>query len=99
MLRAWWLVRRPTTRGAKLLLHDGGGRVLMVRHTYGKRDEWELPGGSLGRREAPQDGAAREAHEELGVRLAWRPVVALPVGGAGKLTMLHPFQADLDGAD
>jgi 8-oxo-dGTP pyrophosphatase MutT (NUDIX family) len=43
--------------------------VLLVRHTYGPQD-WELPGGSLKRGEAPEAGAAREVREELGLRLS-----------------------------
>ncbi|MGH2852929.1 MAG: NUDIX hydrolase [Solirubrobacteraceae bacterium] len=45
-----------------------GGEVLLVRHTYGKRDTWYLPGGAVRRRETPLQGAAREMEEELGLR-------------------------------
>jgi ADP-ribose pyrophosphatase YjhB (NUDIX family) len=97
LLRVWWAVRRPTTRGVKLLLHDADGRVLLVRHTYGERDVWELPGGGLHRGEAPEDGARREAREELGVTPAWAPFAAVPSGGEGKVTTLHVFAAAHDG--
>jgi 8-oxo-dGTP pyrophosphatase MutT (NUDIX family) len=96
-LRAWWWLRRPTNRGVKLVLEDDGGRVLLVRHTYGDRDAWELPGGGLHRGEAPQDAAAREAHEELGVSPSWAPFAAVPAGGDGKVTTLHVFAARHDG--
>ncbi|HXB64010.1 MAG TPA: NUDIX hydrolase [Solirubrobacteraceae bacterium] len=49
-----------------LLTHDG--KVLMVRHTYGRRDVWYLPGGGVHRGEPPLDAAAREMEEELGLR-------------------------------
>jgi len=53
-------------RGVKCLLtHEG--RVLLVRHTYGARRTWYLPGGASHRRETPQQAAARELREELGL--------------------------------
>lgn len=49
-----------------LLVHEG--KVLMVRHTYGRREVWYLPGGGVHRGEPPLDAAAREMEEELGLR-------------------------------
>jgi 8-oxo-dGTP pyrophosphatase MutT (NUDIX family) len=46
-----------------------GDDVLLVRHTYGRRRQWDLPGGGLRRREEPLDGIRREISEELGVEL------------------------------
>jgi 8-oxo-dGTP pyrophosphatase MutT (NUDIX family) len=94
MLDAWWAVRRPHTRGVKVVLRRPGGDVLFVRHTYGRGD-WELPGGMLHRREAPQDAAWREAREELGVDVPWRPLGVAEVGGDFKTTTLHVFLADV----
>jgi 8-oxo-dGTP pyrophosphatase MutT (NUDIX family) len=54
-------------RGVKCLLTHRG-RVLMVRHTYGARRTWYLPGGAARRREPPLRAAAREMEEELGLR-------------------------------
>jgi 8-oxo-dGTP pyrophosphatase MutT (NUDIX family) len=48
------------------VLRDAAGRVLLVRHTYGDRRAWELPGGWVGREEDPVAAARREAREELG---------------------------------
>ena len=56
---------------------------------------WELPGGGLRRREAPQDGAAREAREELGLDLACRGLALVETGGDGKTTTIHVFIAAL----
>jgi 8-oxo-dGTP pyrophosphatase MutT (NUDIX family) len=70
---AWWglqlRARVWTSRGAgvKCALTDGG-EVLLVRHTYGRRDTWYLPGGAVRRREPPLRAAAREMEEELGLR-------------------------------
>lgn len=66
-LRAYWFVAHPTTRGVKCLLTDGE-LVLLVRHTYGRRD-WDLPGGSRRRGEEPLMTARREMGEELGVAI------------------------------
>jgi 8-oxo-dGTP pyrophosphatase MutT (NUDIX family) len=42
--------------------------VLLVRHTYGRRKVWYLPGGGVHRGELPLRAAAREMEEELGLR-------------------------------
>jgi 8-oxo-dGTP pyrophosphatase MutT (NUDIX family) len=43
--------------------------VLLVRHTYGRRSQWDLPGGGLRRGEDPRLGMEREIREELGVEV------------------------------
>jgi 8-oxo-dGTP pyrophosphatase MutT (NUDIX family) len=53
--------------GAACVIFDDGGRVLLVHHTYGRRN-WELPGGGSGPREAPDETARRELLEETGLR-------------------------------
>ncbi len=69
LLNAYAFVRRPRVRGVMCVVSDGRDRVLLVRHTYGDRSAWELPGGWVGRGEDPREAARREAHEELGVRI------------------------------
>jgi 8-oxo-dGTP pyrophosphatase MutT (NUDIX family) len=72
-LRGWSLVRRPHLRGVKCVLRDAEGRVVWVRHTYGDRTAWELPGGAARRSESALEAARREAREELGVDVeSWR---------------------------
>ncbi len=59
-------------RGVKCLITHGGS-VLLVRHTYGERDTWYVPGGRMHRNESPLATAEREMREELGVEgLRWR---------------------------
>jgi 8-oxo-dGTP pyrophosphatase MutT (NUDIX family) len=53
-------------RGVKCLITHGG-KVLLVRHSYGKRDTWYVPGGAARRGEPMMQAAARELEEELGV--------------------------------
>jgi 8-oxo-dGTP pyrophosphatase MutT (NUDIX family) len=70
-LRGYWFLARPSTRGVKCVLSDGG-RVLLVRHTYGT-PEWTLPGGRLKAGEPPPNAARRETEEELGLGISdWR---------------------------
>ena len=72
-LRIGSLVLHPRTRGVKCVLLDEDGRAVFVRHTYGDRRCWELPGGGARRGESAPAAARREAWEELGVDVAeWR---------------------------
>jgi 8-oxo-dGTP diphosphatase len=65
-LRAYWLVRRPETRGALVALWFEG-RVLVIRSSY--RRTFSLPGGYVKRGEDPKQAALRELWEELGIRV------------------------------
>ncbi|HLF99241.1 MAG TPA: NUDIX domain-containing protein [Acidimicrobiia bacterium] len=67
VIRLWWRVARPRTLGARVLIVDAEGRVLLIRHTY--RRGWHLPGGGVRRAESFEAAARREAREEVGVIL------------------------------
>ncbi|MEU4622016.1 NUDIX hydrolase [Actinoplanes sp. NPDC023801] len=64
-----WYAQLPSfyATTAALITEAATGRVLLVKPTY--RDHWALPGGYLDAGEYPQDGCARELHEELGLHL------------------------------
>ncbi len=57
----WW--------AAGGLLHDGRGRVLLLRHVPGKGwgDVWLTPGGKLEEGETVLEGFEREVQEEVGL--------------------------------
>lgn len=66
VLSIYWLVAQPTKRGVVCVLTRDGD-VLLVRHTYGRRWQWDLPGGGMRRREEPLQAVEREVREEIGV--------------------------------
>src|SRR5207249_1833228 len=63
------LVRRRSRLGAAAVIFDRDGRVLLVRHSYGRRG-WELPGGGREPQESVEQAVGREVREELGVEIA-----------------------------
>lgn len=76
LLRAWWVVRRPRSRGVRCILRRGD-EVVLVRHSYGDR-RWMLPGGRVRRSEDPVATARREMQQELGAAgTGWRVIGCL----------------------
>jgi 8-oxo-dGTP diphosphatase len=59
-----WAFRRLA---AAAVILDGEGRVLLVRHTYGRLN-WEIPGGASDPGESVVETAVREVREEVGVQ-------------------------------
>ncbi len=95
--RRWWRIRKPRRSSAFVVAFDDTGRVLLVRHSYG-RPVWAVPGGGMGRREDPAAAAAREFREELGCELA--DMVALEPSErdvSGSRDLQHLFAARLAG--
>ncbi|MBJ7519555.1 MAG: NUDIX hydrolase [Solirubrobacteraceae bacterium] len=75
LARGYWYVRRPAVFGVKCLLRDGDGRILLVRHTYGDREAWGLPGGGRHADEPADLTATREVSEEIGGEITtWTPL-------------------------
>ena len=80
--------------GVKCVLTDRG-RVLLVRHTYGRR-AWDLPGGGRRRGEPAVAAARREMGEELGVHeLDWRPLGVLHSRAERHRQTIHVFGAEV----
>ena len=94
ILHAVWLVTRFPRRGVKCVVLDGE-RVLLVRHTYGRRC-WDLPGGTLRRDEPPLSAARREMGEELGLEGAdWVALGELRGLDGHRRDTVHCFRARL----
>lgn len=64
---AWWRLRKPHVYGAKVIVLNADGDVLLIRHSYIRSHQWMLPGGGIGRGETPAVAAAREVAEEVGL--------------------------------
>ena len=64
LLRGYWYLARPQTRGALVALWHRG-EILLVRSSY--RADFTLPGGYVEPGEQPIDAAARELLEETGI--------------------------------
>jgi 8-oxo-dGTP pyrophosphatase MutT (NUDIX family) len=94
-LRLYWFIARPNVVGVKCVVtHDD--HVLLVRHTYGRRS-WDLPGGTVRRRELPIDAARREMSEELGRRIDdWQELGVLYARMDHHRDSLHMFQAEIE---
>jgi ADP-ribose pyrophosphatase YjhB (NUDIX family) len=68
---AYYRTFRPRTTGVKVVIEDARTRrILVVRHSYGNREVWHVPGGGYRARVEPADRAARrEIREELGLEI------------------------------
>lgn len=68
LLRLYWKIFKPHTFGVKILLkHPSEETFLIVRHSYGDRTLWNIPGGGYSpKKETPILAAAREIQEEFG---------------------------------
>ena len=94
---AWRKLARPELRGVSMILRDAEGRVLFVRHSYGPAN-WSLPGGGIGRGEAPEDAARREMREELAVELVGLEALGtIREAISGAPHTAHVFGARIDG--
>ena len=70
-------VTRWKTRGVKVMVFNPARELLLIRNSYGRSHLHVLPGGGIHRGEAPEQAAAREVREEVGVgceRLTFRSV-------------------------
>jgi 8-oxo-dGTP diphosphatase len=98
LARVYWFVVRPQQRGVKCAI-TRGDEVLLVRHTYGDRRSWDMPGGAIKRGEAPLDAARREIHEELGLSITdWTPLGDFFARYEHRSDTMHCFHAVVDEA-
>jgi ADP-ribose pyrophosphatase YjhB (NUDIX family) len=65
--RLVWRLAGPRMVGVRaIVVHPDDGKVLLVRHSYG-REAWYLPGGGVKRRETIEQAVRREVREEVAV--------------------------------
>lgn len=61
--------------GVSMIALDEAERVFLLKHVFHPSIPWGLPGGWLGRNEAPARGVLRELYEETGLTAVIGPVV------------------------
>ncbi|MFF2911580.1 NUDIX hydrolase [Paenibacillus sp. NPDC057934] len=66
----------PKLIGAAAVILDFEGRVLLVKHSYGKNN-WELPGGKTEDNESAEETAKREVYEEVGLYVGIRRLTGI----------------------
>ena len=59
----------PEPRVRVALLHEKGGKILLIQQTKNGRKYWLLPGGGVNYGETIADALNREMHEELNVSM------------------------------
>ena len=99
--KAWWRIARPRTVGARAVVFDAAGALVLVRHGY--EPGLYLPGGGVRRGEAPEAAVLRELAEELGLAgwTAIEPFATYASAREGKRDTIHLFVvrgAELGGA-
>ena len=73
ILHLFFGITRPMTIGARCIIHDGAGSVMLVRHTY--VSGWHLPGGGVDVGETCEAAVIREVAEESNMDLTGKPVL------------------------
>lgn len=90
-LMALKALRSPVALGVHAMIVDAEGKVLLARHSYMKG--WSLPGGGVGRGEAPLNALKRELTEEIGSVSADEPelvgIFSRPLGWATNVVVLY----------
>lgn len=91
-----WGVRLVVPRqrvGVALVTFNEDEEILLLRHVFHTPNPWGLPGGWLGRNEAPQAGLVRELREETGLAVSLgRPVHVAHAGSPPFIVMAYSGQ-------
>ena len=73
ILHIFFGITRPLTMGARCIIHDGAGSVMLVRHTY--ISGWHLPGGGIEVGETCENALIREIIQECRIEITEKPVL------------------------
>jgi 8-oxo-dGTP pyrophosphatase MutT (NUDIX family) len=88
LIKIYWRIFKPKTYGVKVLIRhpDNPEKVLLVRHSYGNKTLWNIPGGGYKpKKETPEEAAVREVREELNIALENPQIIGLyETDGEGK---------------
>jgi len=68
LLLFYWYARRPHSNGTAIIIYEHNN-ILLIRHCYGHRELWGLPGGHKKNNEEFKDSAVRELYEETGLKV------------------------------
>jgi 8-oxo-dGTP pyrophosphatase MutT (NUDIX family) len=71
IIHFYWRWSRGMTLGARAIVVDGAGRVLLIKHSY--VDGWHLPGGGVETGETLLAALTRELAEEANIKLTSEP--------------------------
>jgi len=88
------------------VIHDGGGRVLLVRQAGGQQ-RWGLPGGTVADREDPARAVIRDVRAETGLEIRVLDLVGMyrlsgTDGASGAMlpdVLAHCFRCEMTGGE
>lgn len=73
LMHLYWRFSRGATLGARAMVINGDGRVLLIKHSY--VDGWHLPGGGVETGETLLTALARELAEEGNILMTAPPLL------------------------
>lgn len=94
VMNLWWMLTSPASTGAKVVV-TRGDELLLIRLTYGERKNWDLPGGAANHGESPEQTAARELSEEVGLAGEMQSIGSWHSAGRGRQGVIYGFQVEV----
>lgn len=94
ILKLYWFIFRPKTKGVKCLIISGD-EILLVRHAYGN-PTWALSGGGVKKNESNEEAIKREIKEELGLYIEPKYIGEFTHTTEYKLDTVYCFVAKIE---